>query len=167
MFHRYSEKPPVRQCAERGSKRKRHGEEYEEVDQNLEYPVDMYRERGMSVSSSTASTCGSPVFYASPVLGPIVCDDLPLSPPVLRVSTPEEAIWLSILERDFKSLSVIEGSDNTQSRPRASAVVYRPIAVRAPLAEVQMPVVTVDDAMDVSSNAAVSVGRSRSLSNPF
>ena len=167
MLNAYSEKPPVQDHAGRGSKRKRHGEDYEEIDLNLEYAFDRCRERGESVSSSTAPTGGSPVFYASPVLGPIVCDDLSLSPPVLTVSGPEEAIWLSILERDFKSLSVIEGSDNTQSRPRASAVVCRPIAVRAPLAEVHMPVLTVDDPMDVSSNAAVKVERSRSLSNPF
>ncbi len=157
MFHRYSEKPPVRQCAERGSKRKRHGEEYEEVDQNLEYGIDTHHERGMSESFAIARTCGSPVFYASPVLGGMVCDDLSLSPSVLRASTPKEAIELSILERDFKSLSVVESSENTPPRSRGSAFVYKPIAVRSVLADILLPEA-------VSSHAADAVVGS--LSSP-
>ncbi len=138
MFHAYSEKPPVRQCAERGSKRKRHGEEYEEVDQNLEYGIDTHHERGMSESFAVARTCGSPVFYASPVLGGMVCDDLPVSPRVLPASILEEAIECSILERGFKSLSVVESSENTPPRSRAAAFVCRPIAVRSMLAEIPL-----------------------------
>ncbi len=142
-------------------------------EQSQPYVGDSFHARRVSISST------SPV--CSPILASINNsfpeeDELVLGEVAEPSYTPSEAMFRTAFERAFEALSVggiaeftddIQTDDIHVTRPRAGAFFHKPVAVRFPLAEVQLPVVEPSHDMDVGSDAPVRVGRSRSSSNPF
>lgn len=127
--------------------------------------------------SSPASLDGSPL------LGPLAYagDDCPedvdcLLPEPLYVPTPSEAMFDSALSKAFEAFealsfvnSPVHAStpiDNiSETRSRAGAFIYKPVAVRHPLAALQLPVAVSSHEMDGDEDAVSGRSRPRAMSN--
>lgn len=130
----------------------------------------------ISSPSPAASLDGSPLLRPLAYVGDDCPEDVDFSlPEPLYVPTPSEAMFDSALSKAFEALSFVNSPvhastpvDNiSETRSRAGAFIYKPVAVRHPLAALQLPVAASSHEMDCDEDAVSGRSLPRAMSNPL